>query len=391
MWPRRTFLKQTGLALTAMASSQYLSGCRQQSSQAETAVTASQTTNVENEYRQAGATLLTQSTPLEDGFYFPAEWDPHEFTIMAFPPAQNWQGYLPMPQVWDEWALVANTVNEFEPVLMVVDPADLVAAQQRLSASIEVVEFPLNDAWSRDTGPLFLVDGNGQRRATGFTFNGWGEKFPPYKADQLLKARLCEYLDTDLYPADLVVEGGAVVLDGQGTAITTAENILNANRNPGVSRAEVEAYFRDYLGAEQTIWLEKGLVPDPITDGHVDGLCVFAAPGVVLLETTDDRNDPNFAICQDAKQRLTEATDAKGRSLEIIELPLTSDVVHVNFYIANGGVIVPTADDPAQDDEPLAILRETFPDREVVGVSGVVLAEGGGGVHCITQQVPKVS
>ncbi|MBO9999099.1 MAG: agmatine deiminase family protein [Cyanobacteria bacterium SID2] len=340
-------------------------------------------------YRSTGVKLIENSTPKADSFYIPAEWEPHEFTIMAFPPAQNWVDYG-LNRARHEWATVANTINEFEPVLMAIDPDDFEVAKRLLSGSIELVEIPVNDGWSRDSGPIFLVNGNGERRVAGFTFNGWGAKFPPYDDDALLKARLCEYLDVEMYEIDLVLEGGGIVFDGEGTVMTTEQCLLHPNRNPGMTKSDVEAYFSDYLGASKTIWLDRGLEPDPITDGHVDGICAYAAPGVVLLHTTDDRNDPNYEICKDAKRRLQNTTDARGRSLEVIDIPLGERVAHIGFYIVNGGVIVPLAGDREQDDEPLAILRDVFPDREVVGVSGQTLAEGGGSVHCITQQVPKV-
>ena len=340
-------------------------------------------------YQNTGVKLLP-GTPAEDGFYFPPEWEQHEFTIMVFPSRQNWQGYG-IKAARRDWVNVANTINEFEPVLMVTDPEDSKIARRMLRGDIEIVEFPINDAWARDTAPLFLVNRQGERRVAGFTFNGWGAKFPPYEDDTLLKARLCEFLDTPMYAHSLVLEGGGVVMDGEGTIITTEECLMHPNRNPGVKKEEIERILKAYLGVEQVIWLGRGIVPDPITDGHVDGICTFAAPGVVLLHTTDDTSDPNHQICLDAKRRLQATTDAKGRKLEIIELPLGDDVAHINFYFTNEGIIVPVANDPSQDDAPLGILREVFPEREVVPVNGNVLAAGGGGVHCITQQVPVVT
>ena len=166
--------------------------------------------------------------------------------------------------------------------------------------------------------------------------------------------------------------------------------MLNQNRNPSLTKPEINAILQDYFNVSQIIWLDRGTTPDPITDGHVDGICVYVAPGVVMLQTTGDRSDPNYQICQNAKQVLQTAVDAKGRKLKIIELPLAWDVSHINFYLANNSVIVPIANDP-QDDTPMAIIRDTFPNRQVVGVSGKILARGGGGVHCITQQVPLIT
>ncbi|MGK7903664.1 MAG: agmatine/peptidylarginine deiminase [Hormoscilla sp.] len=378
MFDRRKFLKYSMLGTMATLGSNGLYKME--------SMRANEGTSMPN-YRRLGTTLIENSTPKSDGFFFPAEWEPHEFTIMAFPPPQNWAGYG-LADARRDWSAIANVISEFEPVLMVVRPQDRSRAKRRLNSDIELVEFPLNDGWTRDSGPIILVNESGERRVPGFTFNGWGEKLPPYNKDALLKARLCNYLDLPMYPVDLVLEGGAVATDGQGTILTTEECLLNSNRNPGMTQAQVEQFLLDYLGAEKVIWLARGITPDPITDGHVDGICAFAAPGVVLLHTTDDRNDPNFEIGNDAKSRLEAATDAQGRSLEVIEVPLALDVPHMNFYICNGGVIVPIANDPAQDDEPMAILREVFSDRQVVGVNGQLLAQGGGGAHCITQQVP---
>ena len=341
----------------------------------------------EPDYGGAAVTLLA-GTPKDDGFHFPAEWARHDFTIMVFPPRQNWAGYG-LAAARRDWAAVANAVAEFEPVLMVAYPGDARTARHLISAEIELVELPVNDSWSRDSGPMFVVDGRGRRRVARFTFNGWGAKFVPYADDALLKARLCQHLNTPIYPASLVLEGGTVAMDGEGTVITTEQCLLHANRNPGLDKTQVEETLKAYLGAKKIIWLGEGIVPDPITDGHVDGICAFVAPGLVLLHTTDYTSDPNHRICEDARRRLQEATDAQGRRFEIIELPLALDVAHKNFYIANGGVIVPIANDRRQDDAPMAIIREVFPARQVVGVDGNVLAQGGG-VHCITQQVPAV-
>lgn len=341
------------------------------------------------DYRTTGVTLLG-SGPSADGFYFPAEWSPHECTVMALPPPQNWKGYgIPMDDVRGQWADVANKLAEYEPVLMVVRPEDKGVAKRILDKEIELVEFPVNDGWTRDTGPMVLINGKGERRVAGFTFNGWGAKFPPYKDDALLKARLCKHLDFAMYSIDLVLEGGAVAFDGDGTLLTTEQCLLHKNRNSAADRTRVEQLLNKSLGTRKVIWLGKGLEPDPITDGHIDGLAAFVAPGVVILHTTKDRDDPNYAICQDAKRRLQEATDAKGRKLQIIELPLDSDLSHINFYLANDCVLVPVSDVRRENDRALSILRDAFPKRKVVGVNATVLAEGGGGIHCITQQIPQ--
>lgn len=341
------------------------------------------------DYSSTGVELLHHA-PADDGFSFPAEWVRHERTLMQFLPAQNWYSHQ-LKGARQEWAAVANAIAEFEPVTMAVEPSERAIAEKLLSSEIELVEFAMNDGWSRDSGPMILTNAAGERRVAGFEFNGWGAKFPPYGDDALAKARFAKHLGMAMHPASMVLEGGAVALDGEGTLITTEECLLNKNRNPGKSKAEIDAILKGWLGAEQIIWIPKGLTPDPITDGHIDGMVAFAAPGVALLHTTDDTSDPNFAITSEARDILSRARDAKGRQLEIIEVPLTSwKVVHMNFYICNGAVIVPVAGKPEEDDEPLAIIAEAFPDRKVVPITGRNIAEGGGGVHCITQQVPAI-
>ncbi len=339
------------------------------------------------DYSKTDAKIIRDSTPLEDGFYMPGEEAKHEATIMVLPPAQNWKGYG-LEGARKEWKTVANTISEYEHVRMVVHPDDIAVAHKLLSKEIEIIELEVNDGWARDTAPLFLKNAKGERRATGFAFNGWGAKFPPFDDDAMLKAELCDEWDIPFYPIDLASEGGAVLVDGDGTLIVTEECLLHKNRNPGLSKAIIEERLLHGLGAKKVIWLGRGLTPDPVTDGHVDGMAAFAEPGVVLLHSIDDKSDPNFKILADAKRRLTEATDAAGRKFEVIDLPLAEEVGQMNFYICNGAVIVPVSGDKEQDDEPLGILRDVFKGRKIVGVIGHVLAKGGGGVHCITQQIP---
>ena len=399
MLTRRHFLGTTAAAVAG----NHLLGCssanntnaqptQQTQQDAQTSpASASPAANAASLYADTDAQLITDTTAAEDGYFFPGEGRPHAATIMAMPPPQNWESDgFEMNQVRAQWATVANTIAEYEPVKMVVAPGEVGAARRLLNSEIEMIELPLNDGWTRDIGPMVVVNESGDRRIAGFTFNGWGEKFPPYRDDTLLKARLAAQMGLPMYPVNLVAEGGAILTDGEGTAIVTAQCLLHENRNPGYSREQVEALINSSLGTQKVIWVEQGLTPDPITDGHIDGLAAFAAPGMVLLHSCDLQRDPNDDICNAAKRVLEQTTDAKGRRLEIIDLPLARDISHMNFYICNGAVIVPIAEDEAQDDAPMAILREVFPDREVIGIGGNILCEGGGGIHCITQQVPAV-
>ncbi len=339
-------------------------------------------------------TLGDEKPEAEPGRWrLPAEWEPHAGCVMLFPTPQNWQGCWEGRCDWidlarQEWAAVADAVSAFEPVLLVANTGEGALARSLVSGDVEVVELPINDAWSRDVGPLVQVDDRGGRRVAGVRFNSWGEKYTPYDDDAAFAARIAERMDLRYVVNELVLEGGAISVDGAGTLLTTEQCLLHTNRNPGLSKADVEAALAEALGIRKVVWLGEGLVPDPITDGHVDGLAIFVAPGVVMLHTTDDTSDPNHRICEDARTRLSEATDADGRPFEIVELPLGRSVTHINFYLPDGGVVVPLEDDPVTDDAALAVIRNTFPDRTVVGVGGTVIAEGGGGVHCITMQIP---
>ena len=341
------------------------------------------------DYASTGVTLLP-GTPAAAGFRMPAEWARHERTVMAFPTPINWRRRQ-LAGARKEWVDVAKAVARFEPVTLYANTGEGEIAKKLCAGSqnITVVEVPLDTAWTRDTGPQILLDAKGNRRATGFTFNCWGGKFNNFAKDALLKARMCKRLGIGMHEAPMVLEGGAITVDGEGTLIAVEECIIAKNRNPELSKKQIEKIMADHLGIKKFIWLARGLQPDPITDGHVDGICTFVKPGVVLLHTTADKKGRNYSICQDALQRLEAARDARGEKLKVIELPLTSEnLVHMNFYICNGGIIVPVSGKKSEDDAPLRIIAKAFPDHEVVGVSGRIISEGGGGVHCITQQIP---
>jgi agmatine deiminase len=319
----------------------------------------------------------------------PAEWAPHERTIMCWPARETmWQERFVRAQA--DHAEVANAIAAFEPVLMAADPRHAAEARRLCGESVEVVEIPLDDSWARDSGPIF-VTGDGERAGVHFGFNGWGGKFTPYDDDARFGARVLELLGEPRRDAThLILEGGSITVDGEGTLITTEQCLLEEHRNPQLAREEIEAELRAQLGAERVIWLGLGLVEDDDTDGHVDNICAFVAPGKVVLQTVTDEANPNHAPSQDNLRRLRDA------GLEVVELPWLPYVEgerpavvvpYTNFYICNGGLIVPTRGEET-DAEALALLESLYPGREAVAVAGETLALGGGGVHCITQQVP---
>jgi agmatine deiminase len=317
----------------------------------------------------------------------PAEWAPHERTLMCWPArADMWGEHYAAAKA--EHAAVANAVAAFEPVTLAADPSQLAEARAAVAGEVEVVPIPLDDSWARDSGPIFVTDGRA-RAGVHFGFNAWGQKFHPYDDDAAFGARVLEHLGEERVDAtDFVLEGGSIAVDGDGTLITTEQCLLHPTRNPQLSREEIEARLGERLGVERVVWLGLGLVEDADTDGHVDNVCAWVGPGRVLLQTVSDADDPNFANCRENARRLRAA------GLEVVELellPRVGDKVvpYVNFYVCNGALIVPVTG-AETDSQALALLERLYPGREAVAVPGTTLALGGGGVHSITQQIPAV-
>ncbi|HXC60068.1 MAG TPA: agmatine deiminase [Steroidobacteraceae bacterium] len=355
-------------------------------------------------------------TPRADGYWMPGEFESHAGTWMLWPERlDNWRDGARPAQ--GAFAAVAAAISRFEPVSVGVSAQQYEFARAQLEARVRVIEISNNDAWMRDVGPTFVVNAAGRRRAVDWQFNAWGGLngglYFPWDQDDLIARKVAEVEAVDRYRAPLVMEGGAIHSDGQGTLLVTEQCLLNANRNPQLSRGEIEEQLRAYTGATVIIWLGEGVINDE-TDGHVDNLACFARPGEVCLAVASNRRDPQWQVSQDALQRLAAARDARGRALKVHHLPMpgplkmtaaeAADVQfragakprhagerlaasYANFYIVNGGVIVPLLDSRT-DAAAIAKLKRVFPEREVVGVPGREILLGGGNVHCITQQVP---
>ncbi|HEY1914067.1 MAG TPA: agmatine deiminase family protein [Streptosporangiaceae bacterium] len=326
----------------------------------------------------------------------PAEWARHDACLMAWPTrTELWREVY--AEATAEYAAVAWAISRFEPVVMVARPGQGGAAAQACGDGIEVIEIPIDDSWLRDSGPIFVRAGDGELAGVDFRFNSWGERFLPYDADNAVSERLLEYLGIDRISSPMVLEGGSVSVDGEGTLITTEQCLLNHNRNPGMSREQIEKELQARLGVTKVIWLPYGGADDLHTDGHVDGVCVFIGAGRVLVQACEDPQSPDYPLMAANRAVLERSTDALGRRLEIIEITQSPwvevagervSVSYVNFYLANGGVVVPLAGVPEDDQAALAVIGAAMPDLEVVGVVARVIAFGGGGVHCITQQLP---
>jgi agmatine deiminase len=319
----------------------------------------------------------------------PAEWEPHERTIMGWPCRRDLWGPT-LGQAREDYATVANAIAAFEPVTMIANPGeDAQAARAALTTAVDVTALPLDDSWLRDCGPIYVYGPDRTRLAVHFRFNAWGERFQPYDNDAAVGARIAEQLGDEVQPASLVLEGGSILTDGAGTLLTTEQCLLNPNRNPDLAQHEIEQQLRTHLGVTEIVWLGRGLVEDRDTDGHVDLIASFTPTNQVLLQQVPSDN-PN-AENQEENRRRAEASGLA--TLPLPFLPYTQvngetvAVSYLNFYICNGAVIVPVCG-AETDAEALATIASAYPGREVVPVPGAVLAYGGGGPHCITQQVP---
>jgi agmatine deiminase len=359
---------------------------------------------------------IIDSTPLADGFYMPAEFSPHAACFMIWPERpDNWRwGGKPAQKAF---TAVASAINSFEPLTMGVSAGQWENARQMLPPEIRLVELSSNDAWVRDSGPTCIINNKGDVRGIDWQFNAWGGLdgglYFPWDRDAQIAEKICNIQSMNFYKAPLILEGGSIHVDGEGTCIVTEECLLNKNRNPHLNRQEIEAYLRAYLGVSVIIWIPEGVYMDE-TDGHVDNLVCIPRPGEVILHWTDDTSDPQFPRSAKALEILSAASDAKGRKLKVHKLPqpgplyMTEDesegvdpvagtaerkggsrlaASYVNHYIANGGIVAPVFGVP-EDKVALKILQSVYRDRQIVGVPAREILLGGGNIHCITQQIP---
>jgi agmatine deiminase len=357
------------------------------------------------------------TTPIKDGFRMPAEYERHSGCWMLWPErTDNWRDGAKPAQA--AFAAVAAAIAGGEPVTVGVYAAQIQNARARLPPRVRLVEITSNDAWIRDCGPTFVIDARGRRRGVDWTFNAWGGLngglYFPWDRDDEVAQKVLEIEAAERYRTSFVLEGGAIHVDGQGTCLTTEECLLNPNRNGGMSRTDVEAMLRRYLGVTTVIWLGRGVYLDE-TGGHIDELACFTGPGQVALTWTLDRGDPQYEISCDALARLRRARDARGRPLTVHKIhqpgPLFMTAAeaagvdsrpgslprragdrlpasYVNFYIANTCVVMPLYD-RRWDAAAARTLRRLFPSRKIVGVPTREILLGGGNIHCITQQVPR--
>ena len=376
--------------------------------------------------------IIKNSSPAQDGFHMPAEFEPHRGCIMIFPErADSWQyGAYAARKAFVQ---VAEAIARSEQVTVCASSGQYDNARAVMPPQIRVVEMESNDAWARDYAPTFVKRvrpdgtdedggsgaGDNEIRGIDWGFNAWGGLvdglYFPWDKDNAMARKLCDLLGKDVYDKrDFILEGGSIHVDGEGTCLVTETCLLSAGRNPKLTKEEIEETLRQYLGISTIIWLPCGIYQDE-TNEHVDNICAFVKPGEVVLAWTEDANDPQYAMSRACLETLEQSTDAKGRKLKVHKLPLPKPVTmtakecegldacfdeptrmpgerlaasYVNFYISNKNIVMPGFGDSA-DEQAKRILQELFPEREVVQIYARDILIGGGNIHCITQQIPK--
>lgn len=331
---------------------------------------------------------------VEASFRKPAEFEKHARTWMIWPYRADLYGSRLAP-MQKEYLDIVAAISQFEPVTVVAHPDHAETARTRLGNLADVVAIPVDDFWTRDCGPSFVVSAEGELAGVDWHFNAWGGKHAPWDDDDKLAGRILQRENAAIRSSWLTCEGGSFALDGEGTLIITETSILNPNRNPGVNKALAESELKAMLGVDKVIWL-PGDPMDKETDGHIDGMCAFVKPGVVLFESNPNPSDPHYRILEENLACLLAQKDATGRSFtvlpleEAVDATVTSNIFcrsYINFYIANGGVVVPGYG-IASDAKALATIQSAYPDHKVVMVQVNAIAAGGGAIHCITQEQP---
>jgi agmatine deiminase len=344
-------------------------------------------------------------TPAELGYRMPAEWEPHVGTWFTWPRSDG----ISFPERYDSvppvYAELIRQLVQVEEVNINVWNAEMeqwvrsfLIRQNTPLHRVHFHHFPAYEPWCRDHGPIFLVrnvNGVRSRAIVDWGYNAWGNKYPPYDLDDAIPQHVAALRKVPLFSPDMILEGGSIDVDGQGSLLTTEACLLNPNRNPDLTKAEIEHYLRDYLGVKNILWLGEGIVGDD-TDGHVDDITRFLSAGKVLTVVEEDPADDNYQLLQDNLQRLRTFRDAFGQPFRIVTLPMPGFVSfegqrlpasYANFYIANRLVLVPIYNMP-NDTRALDILQREFPTRRVVGVDSTQLIWGLGSFHCISQQEP---
>jgi agmatine deiminase len=343
-------------------------------------------------------------TPRSLGYRMPAEWEPHEATWLSWPHnPETWPGnFEPVPAIFAD---IVAALREHEEVRILAGTEELEAsARDALRArgcpesNVRFFRIPTNDAWMRDHGPIFVVHPERGVAITDWKYNAWGGKYPPYDLDDRVPSRINETLRLPIFGPGIVLEGGSIDVNGRGTLLTTESCLLNPNRNPGLTKREIEERLAEFLGVRNILWLGDGIAGDD-TDGHVDDLSRFVGPTTVVTAVEEDPADENFRALRDNLERLRAMKDEAGRPLEVIPLPMPPAIhyehrrlpaSYANFYVGNGAVLVPVFRHP-RDEIACSNLARVFPARRIVPIQSTDLVWGLGAIHCVTQQQPAGS
>lgn len=324
--------------------------------------------------------VMSAESPKANGYRFPDEWEAHRGTMMIFPARHSYGRET--DDLREEFVEIVEAIAAHEPVEVFCWRPEAQECREWLKDLANVTIHPgdYRIDWARDHAPMVLRGKDGSLASAGFRTNGWGKKYRGWERDIETRDHISRAMGWPIFSSELVLEGGAIEMGG-GIGIVTESCVLNPNRTDW-PKDRVERELIQMLGLEKVIWIKSGLMPDPMTDGHVDGLLKIVGERKVLLHTTDDKGDVNYRICQDAKRVLLD------EGLEVIELPLMDDIVHMNFYIGSGGKVayVPICGEPEQDESALKVIRKLYP--KVVTIEANAMAEAGGGIHCYTQQIP---
>jgi len=349
--------------------------------------------------------LRTSQFPKDLGYYFPAEFAPHVATWLSWPHKEDsWPGKI--HKIYPYYSQFIKVLTKGEKVNINVNdqPMKSFAIDQLTKAGVNLdqVEFffhPTNDAWCRDHGPAFLINPKAAEKKVivDWNYNAWGNKYPPYDLDDVIPTLIAAKYKIPVYHPGIIMEGGSVDFNGDGTVMTSTCCLLNKNRNPQLSQGEIEQYLYNYYGMDQVLWVDEGIVGDD-TDGHIDDTVRFINEDTVITVVEENKNDENYQLLQKNLSDLKKMRLLNGKQLNIIELPMPGTVIYqdqrlpasyANFYIANKSVIVPTYRS-ANDERALRIIRQCFPDRETIGIDSTEIIWGLGSFHCLSQQEPAV-
>jgi agmatine deiminase len=352
--------------------------------------------------------LKSKRTPAELGYSFPAEWAPHEATWFSWPRPEGISFPDKYHTIPENLARIFREIAPRERVCVNVPNGNyerIVREQLKEHGcplkNIFFFHIKTNESWCRDHGPAFVLKpakGGGQSGAiVDWGFNAWGGKYPPYDDDDAVPTRIGKILKLPVFEPGIVMEGGAVDFNGAGTILTTTSCLLNKNRNPGLSKGEIEQYLKGYYGQKHVCWLGEGIAGDD-TDGHVDDLARFIDPTTIVTAVEDDPKDENFEVLRDNRKRLERLRDQDGRPFRIVEIPMPRPTVfdgqrlpatYVNFYFVNGALLVPTYRDKRNDRRALQVLQDQHPKHKVIGLDCMELIWGLGAIHCLSQQQPR--